>query len=362
MAAGLAVTARVAMPEGQARAAQRMVAMLGVPPGPSAPWLQERFPGATLSNIVSPLKCSDALCELCMDGAGLLTRDRCTKCVQSSGSAGTADFYSVYRRANSTCSLCPRLCRVCNQDGTCAQCWAADPGMPATSVYRASSGYCKPCNAVPNCKQCSTSGACAVCAAGYTLAGSACRRQCTQPVCRSCEQVSANVCDPDGCTTVLINGYSVYRNTSGQCSLCTARLCSRCLATGACSACKASVPGRPTSTVYQNSQGVCTECPLLCTRCLPSGQCAACKAAAPSGSSVYMNKRGLCIECTRPNCAACNSDGTCKACRAGHSRTAQGVCVCALPNCLKCADGTTCTACKTGFSRTVAGQCRRSAR
>lgn len=53
----------------------------------------------------SPLKCSDALCELCMDGAGLLTRDRCTKCVQSSGSAGTADFYSVYRRANSTCSL-----------------------------------------------------------------------------------------------------------------------------------------------------------------------------------------------------------------------------------------------------------------
>lgn len=86
---------------------------------------------------------------------------------------------------------------------------------------------CMQCNAVPNCKQCSTSGACAVCAAGYTLAGSACRRQCTQPVCRSCEQVSANVCDPDGCTTVLINGYSVYRNTSGQCSLVSVAPCSR---------------------------------------------------------------------------------------------------------------------------------------
>lgn len=50
-AAGLGVTTRVVMPEGQARAVQRMLATLGVPPGPSAPWLQGRFPGAALTDI-----------------------------------------------------------------------------------------------------------------------------------------------------------------------------------------------------------------------------------------------------------------------------------------------------------------------
>lgn len=158
-------------------------------------------------------------------------------------------------------------------DGTCAQCRAADPARPTVSVYRNSFGHCKAvsflplstaspghlpqpadvlcmlrvlfgvaksscrislalllpclqCDAVPNCRQCSTSGACAACVAGYTLAGGICKRQCRQPgLCRSCEQVSADVCDPGGCTTALVNGYSVYRNATGQCSLVRPSLC-----------------------------------------------------------------------------------------------------------------------------------------
>lgn len=82
------------------------------------------------------------------------------------------------------------------------------------------------------------------------LAGARWRRRCC--VCNS--QVPLLRCDWQ--PVVLRQRATQLRPAPVQC---TARLCSRCLATGACSACKASVPGRPTSTVYQNSQGVCTE-------------------------------------------------------------------------------------------------------
>ncbi|PSC68663.1 serine threonine [Micractinium conductrix] len=194
---GVRVRTMTKFPKTDKVPAQKFDFALTVSPGPSAPWLQKKFPGSTLSGfVITPsVPCTQDICKVCPIKAGV-----CTQCAASVGKPGTANYYTVYLTKD---------------------------------------GKCKVCNA-PGCATCKNTGKCEKCKAGFRNANGVCQRICADPLCASCPK-AAKQCDR---CKVSVGTYgkptwhTVYMDLFKTCRVCKLYGCRVCRRTGTCLQCK----------------------------------------------------------------------------------------------------------------------------